>query len=462
MDEIWGPTGPPPPFENTAAKPKPAPGDQDDYTEDALALAFSANFEHQLVHDHTNGKWFIWNGCRWVSDERAKTLDMCREFVRAIRRNGPIGMGKIAYIGAVLRAAGADPRMAVSQEVWDTNPMLLGVPGGVIDLATQTARIPQPSDFIGRQTLVAPAPIGAPAPLWFDFLNQLTNGDQAMQAFLQRLAGYLLTGDITEEVLTFFYGTGGNGKGVFLGALTAILHEYAVSVPIDVFTARSKVNLEYYRAVMSGARMVVASETEQGATWAESQIKEMTGNEAPLSARHPHGRPFTYIPQFKIVLVGNYAPKLRGRSPSMERRLRVVPCVNMPPKADPHLKDKLREEYPAILRWMLDGVALWQRDRLGTADAIKAATGAYFELQDAFSRWLEERCILSDTLMIKPGLLHADFVAWAKANGEDPVSTNDFAEMIDRAAGVKRVKLHGVRMVRGIGLQVTNSGRDYD
>jgi putative DNA primase/helicase len=273
-----------------------------------------------------------------------------------------------------------------------------------------------------------------------------------LQSFLHRLDGYILTGDVTEEVLTFLYGPGGNGKGVFLGVLTAILGEYAVAVPIEVFTAGSRINLEYYRAQIAGARLVTASETEAQATWAESQIKELTGNEAPLSARHPYGQPFTFRAQFKITLVGNYAPKLKGRSAAMERRLRVLPFTNKPEKPDLDLKDKLRAEYPAILRWMIDGCLAWQRDRLGTARVVTAATSAYFEQQDAFRRWLDERCKLDASLSLKPGLLLADFNAWAKASGEEPLGNNAFAEMIDRTPGLRRTKSDGVRLVKGIGL----------
>jgi putative DNA primase/helicase len=62
--------------------------------------------------------------------------------------------------------------------------------------------------------------------MWLTFLAEATGGDQALIDFLQRLAGYLLTGDVTEEMLAFIYGPGGNGKGTFLGAIASILGAY--------------------------------------------------------------------------------------------------------------------------------------------------------------------------------------------------------------------------------------------
>jgi putative DNA primase/helicase len=105
-----------------------------------------------------------------------------------------------------------------------------------------------------------------------------------LQGFLQRLTGYLLTGDVSEEKLTFLFRPGGNGKGVFIRVVTSILCDYAVSIPIEFFTAGSRLNLEYYRAKMTGARLVTASETERQTTWAESQVKEMTaGRRSPTT-----------------------------------------------------------------------------------------------------------------------------------------------------------------------------------
>ena len=432
-----------------------------DLTEDAVAKQFAEHYAGCFVYDHETCAWFEWNGSRWTKDLKLCVFNTAREFARAI--NGKLtkpvtGLGKIAFASAIERASRADPKMAVLQSIWDRDGWLLGTPDGVVELRTGALRANAPDLYIYRYTAVAPSPPGTPCPLWQGFLDSATQNDKELQGFLQRLCGYVLTGDVTEEILTFLYGTGGNGKGCLLATLTGIMADYAVAVPIEVFTAGSYINLEYYRAAMAGVRLVTASETELQATWAESQIKEMTGNETPLSARFPYGRPFTFRPQFKIVLVGNHAPKLKGRSPAMERRLRVLPFINTPPFPDPDLKEKLRDEWPAIFRWMLDGCLIWQRDRLGTAVAIKAATSAYFEQQDAHRRWMDERCDLSKGLSMKPGLLFADFNAWAKANGEETVNSNAFAELIDRTAGLSRERTHGVRFVKGIGLKPPQNG----
>ena len=114
---------------------------------------------------------------------------------------------------------------------------------------------------------------------------------------------------------------------------------------------------------------------------------------------------------------------------------------------------QLRVEYPAILRWMIDGCTAWQQERLGNAAAVQTATSAYFEQQDAFRRWMDERCDLDPNFSMKPGTLLADFNVWARGNGEEATTGSAFAEMIDRFGKLTRTKTNGVRLVRGIALK---------
>ena len=60
---------------------------------------------------------------------------------------------------------------------------------------------------------------------------------------------------------------------------------------------------------------------------------------------------------------------------------------------------------------------------------------------------------------MRPGILLANFNEWAKANGEETVSANAFAQLIDRTRELTRVRTNGVRLVQGIGLQAQPSQR---
>lgn len=438
-----------------------------EFSETDVARRFAQAFKGRLAYDHDDKSWSVWTGAIWQRDNTAGAMERVKRFVederaRALRPADETSMGKVKFVRAVEELARSDRAIAVHGALWNADGWLIGTPGGVVDLRSGILRPGRPEDFISKHTEVAPAEPGTPAPLWDAFLQEATRGDADLQRFLQRWAGYCLTGEVSEEVLCFLYGEGGNGKGVFTGALSAIMGAYAVAMPIEAFTAGGRQNQEYYRAQMAGARLVTASETESGRHWAEAQIKELTGNETPVSARQPHGRVYTYRPQCKLQFVGNHAPSLKGRSPAMERRLRIIPFEHKPTNPNLDLKTQLLPEYPAIFRWALDGCLDWQEGRLGTAAAIQSASSDYFVRQDVFGRWLEERCTLDGTLACEPGKLFSDYRAWCQGNGEAVLNSAEFAEKIDRTKSLHRKIIRGKRLISGIGMKPPEDSRYGD
>ena len=63
--------------------------------------------------------------------------------------------------------------------------------------------------------------------IWREFLDRVTDGDSDLQEFLQQMAGYSLTGLTIEHAFFFLYGTGANGKTVFVNAVSKVLGETA-------------------------------------------------------------------------------------------------------------------------------------------------------------------------------------------------------------------------------------------
>jgi hypothetical protein len=82
-----------------------------------------------------------------------------------------------------------------------------------------------------------PAPEGTQCPLWLEFLRVIFQADPELISYIQRVCGYCLTGSIREHALFFLFGTGGNGKSVFVQTLAGILGTYHKTAPIETFTA---------------------------------------------------------------------------------------------------------------------------------------------------------------------------------------------------------------------------------
>jgi putative DNA primase/helicase len=55
-------------------------------------------------------------------------------------------------------------------------------------------------------------------------------------------------------------------------------------------------------------------------------------------------------------------------------------------------EEKLKAEWPAILRWLIEGCLDWQANGLVRPASVLAATKEYFADQDIFTQWLDEEC----------------------------------------------------------------------
>ena len=358
-----------------------------DISEDVIAEAFKVKYAGKMKYDHQRGKWFNYDEHEhWVQDNRKGAFHRVRLGCREVGF-GKRWLGKASTAEGVEKLIRADPAFAVTADVWDNDPMLLGVPGGTIDLRTSQHRPASPNDMITKKTSVAPAP-GAPV-LWLRVLADLFPGDPDLVAFLKRFFGYVLTGSVEAHALVFFLGPGGNGKSTVLNVLAKMLADYAVTATMETFMATNQDRHTTDLAMLQGARLVTASETEGGRFWAEARLKAMTGGDR-ITARLMRQDNFTYMPQFKLVIAGNHPPRLRNPDEAMRRRLFIVPFLVKPSKPDPKLEQKLSQELPQILAWCIEGCLEWQRDGLNPPASVKLASQEYFETQDIFGQWLAE------------------------------------------------------------------------
>jgi putative DNA primase/helicase len=428
-----------------------------DLTEDGVALAFLNRFRDQLRYCHHTGAWYQWKGGIWRREETKLAFSWARQVCREVARTADAEdrlkatLARAATAAAVERFAQSDRAFAVTSKIWDRDLWLLGTPGGTVNLRTGERRLAQQGDFITKATAVVPG-LQTECPTWLAFLEQATAGDAALVRFLQQWCGYCLTGSTREHALLFIYGPGGNGKSVFLNTVAAILGDYCQTAPMDTFTASLGDRHPTDLAMLRGARLVTATETEEGRTWAEARIKQMTGGD-PVTARFMRQDFFTFTPQFALTIAGNHKPTLKNVDDAARRRFNIVPFLHTPAQPDRQLEDKLREEWPGILGWMIDGCSDWQGNGLVRPRVVTEATEEYFEAQDTIGRWLAERCILAPHLEEKPGGLVSDCRTWAVENGEAPPTPSQFRSALERTKGIRYAALRGMRHVKGIGLR---------
>ncbi|MEY4756042.1 MAG: hypothetical protein RJA34_940 [Pseudomonadota bacterium] len=426
-------------------------------TEDALALAFTRRYHRDWRYVAAWGRWLVWDGQRWRNEDTLAATDLirsvCRQTaVRAEDRKVAAKLASSGTVGGVERLARADRRHAATTDEWDADPWLLNTPGGVVDLKTGRTRS---NDRADRMTKITTATPRGECPQWRSFLSDVTGGDQNLQDYLQQMVGYALTGSTREHALFFLYGTGANGKSVFVNTLADILGDYATNAPMDTFMETRTDRHPTDMAGLRGARFVAAIETEQGKRWAESKLKNLTGGDK-IAARFMRQDFFEFFPQFKLFVAGNHKPAIRNIDEAMKRRLHLIPfTITVPPeKRDKHLQQKLLAERDGILAWALDGCLAWQRlGRLDPPQLVLDATDEYFEAEDALGRWMDERCLRVGTAKSLTAELFTDWKQWAEAAGEFVGSQKRFADLLLTRGLEKWRNGMGLRGFQGIGLK---------
>ena len=209
--------------------------------------------------------WLVFDGQRWIQDEKDSVIEAAKQTAKQIREEvNDVEFDQLRSLLAThaIRSQSkraidamvslARPKLTVSAKALDQNPWLLNVTNGTIDLRNGTL---QPHDRFNLITKLAPVVYDPEAsyPLWFRFLERV-QPDAEVRAFLQRLAGYSLTGVIAEHVLPINYGTGRNGKSVYVDTLLHIWGDYARQVPTELLMEKRGDAHPTERTVLLGCR----------------------------------------------------------------------------------------------------------------------------------------------------------------------------------------------------------------
>ena len=106
-----------------------------------------------------------------------------------------------------------------------------------------------------------------------------------------------------------------------------------------------------------------------------------------------------------------------------------------PPDPDRGLEKRLLAEWPAILRWMIDGCIDWQMHSLVRPSVVTMAINEYFREQDTIRQWIEDCCETTDRpphVMDSFASLFASWRNYALKQGEEPGTTKRLSEGLQR------------------------------
>lgn len=441
--------------------------------------------------------WLVWDGKRWARDDNGAVMRMAKQTAltlyddakkelraataaltlaqEAAATGAPVAKRAAeqmaaAYKAALARLAWADKsqRRAMLESMvnlaqseldvlvtvgeLDADPFLLNAKNGTIDLRTGQLREHRREDLI---TKLAPVNFDPTAthPVFDRFLSMATGGDEDLAAFLQRYAGYSLSGNTGEEQVALVLGPAGSGKSTLVEALLATMGDYAMKAPFETFLERSQANPGGARPDLvrfPGVRLIAAVETKAETTLDAVLLKELTGGDT-VTARDLYRGYFSFKPQCKILLASNVAPKVSDLDSGVWRRLRRLPFEHAIPEEgrDPEVKAALTDPEtggPAILAWAVQGCLAWQRHGLGKCAIVQQRTAELRASFDPLAGFFDDCCIFGRDYRTDAQLLRAAYEEWATAYGVRPISNAEWGGRL-RARGCedRRESRGGVR-----------------
>lgn len=426
-------------------------------------------FGDDLLYSAAEG-WFVWDGRRWERSSDEKLIALARRVMdegygRALEYLDPDDDKgkKMPYwakwllksrsrgrLEAMVHVARSNPKVIAPTD-FDTNAMQINCANGSVDLRTGVLR---PFDRGDHNTIVIDVPFDPKAKCkrWDKFLLEIMNGDKALVAYLKRCVGYIISGDVSEQCVFIFHGTGANGKSTFINVLLLLLGDYGARGSRFLILQRhgQADDDALLLGELRGKRFVALQEAEEGQRLSESALKEGTGGDR-LRGRHLYHDAYTFAPTHKLVMATNHRPLIKAGGYAVLRRLHLLPFeVRFPKeKQDKQLLAKLTKELPGILRWAVEGAVEWQRQGLKPPTSIVEATEQYMDEHDAVGRFIADDFEIAPKGKVAKGLFYHRYKEMMEARGEAPVSSRRLAEDM-RSRGYSETKSDGERYWTGL------------
>lgn len=405
--------------------------------------------------------WFHWSQGYWKPDSESLEMQELSKRLspiiaaEVVNYEDPDKQGEVvrwamqsksnSRIKGAIENANSDPRIVVGIDRWDADENLFGVSNGVIDLKTGELLRGRPDLYITRRAPVAYSP-GMRNIRWEQFLNFATDGDKEFQDWLQRAAGYSLTGSSKYDIMFLVYGPPGSGKNTFVEALVKCLGTQQYAWPLDssILAANdgqsSSTDL-YHWAMLRGRRMVWVDELPDSERLKENSVKKLTGS-SEISARSPGESPFTFQSQAKLWISTNHRPIITDDA--MWRRMRPIPFTMVPENPDPDLKEYIFDPegaLPAVLSWAVEGAIKLlnsgARDALGWCSRVSESADVYRKAEDRIGIFFDEETNQSEGAQVPVKSLYTLYRMWSEERGERAMTQIAFQrKILDRNMNV--------------------------
>lgn len=446
------------------------------WNEMSMADLFADCYRHNTLFCPEMKSWYVYNGQIWVKDTGNVIVnDRLKEFVKLLTiyanelddgevkaddyRKFVIKLVDRRVRDRIIKDAQTEACVYLNQ--FDRFPNYINCENGTYDLDTDTFHEHRAEDYLTLMTncVYAIETANYKCDRWFQFLDEIMEGDKEKLEYIHRALGYSLYGLPNEECMFFAYGkTTRNGKGTLFNTVQSILGDYATTVSSQLicFNGTSK-NVNDANPVvcsLKGKRFVIMSEVKQNATVDAEIIKSFTGNDN-ISTRALYGEQFNMKLQCTFFLMCNTLPKITDRSFFSSDRGKVIEFTRHfnDQERDTSLKQQFltKEAKAVIFKWLIDGYKLYKMKKLSEPECVKKAIENYEDSNDLVKVFINECCEddgLSKTMRTE---IYEAFDEWRKKGDYPRLTKVQFYEGMD--ARYERSHLNGYLYYKGVKLK---------
>jgi putative DNA primase/helicase len=347
------------------------------------------------------------------------------------------------------------PGVRISQAELDSDPLLLGVANGVLNLLTGQL-VPNSPDLLITRYARAKFIPDAKAPMFMKYMQEVCMGRQELVDFVQEILGYSLSGLTKEQAFFLLLGAGANGKSTLVDTQFHLLGDYAKGLPAHTFIKSESRAIRNDLARLPGVRFAPCAEVNTGKSLDESMVKRSTGGDV-MTARFIGKEFFDFHLSAKFFFSVNTLPRVVGADNGIYRRLVVLPFDgNFEKTMDTELPEKLKGEIDGILTWALKGFQRWhKRGHLIKPDCVVEACKAYRAEMDTVQSFLDDACHIDPKATTPLSTLYEAYQQWAKGTLVDPANKHLFGTLMGQK-GFRKEKSGSWRW-KGVALKSATS-----
>ncbi len=358
--------------------------------------------------------------------------------------------------------------MAIENSDLDRDPYILNTDSGIVDLRTGEIK---PFDREAMLSCNTNVKVSFEEPTTFlGFLNSIFERGSEKETkdivtCIQRCLGYTLTGSVDEQCMFLLHGDGSNGKSTLANVLQNIMGDYYKSIDSSQLMVQKNqnVSVQYSLAELSSCRYLVTQETDKGAKLSESIIKQLTGGD-PINAQRKYGRPFQFNGRFKIWMMTNNLPVIRGTDYGVWRRIFLFKFLRQfkEGEKDKTLPRKLEKEYPKILGWAIQGAVAYLKElSLKKPSCLEQDLRLYRDEMDVVSKFLASECENDAKGETTKNAAYNAFKAWCLNNNEYALPESKFRDELTKKGYEVKTRPNGVKFYVGFTLHADAMSGGY-